>query len=355
MITPSGLCIEPRVLGEAGVASQQRADAATSMMSGPRTETVLVRTRPATYLHAGGSGRAGSPTVLFVHGWGLSHASYRPALARVARAGVRVLAPALPGFGGTAALPTSEHSLAGYARWVADFLDAVGVRGPVTVVGHSFGGGVGIRLAHDQRARVARLVLVNSIGGSAWGKPVAVARALRARPPWDWGLYLPAELRPIRQLTRVLLVVAADAAGNALRNPLTVARVARLAATADLRVELGELKRRQLPIVVVWGHQDRVLPAGALAALRLALGDPPLITLAGGHSWLLSDGHKFSEVISNVVEFTDISPRSRAHDRARPGQLGRRATTAPGLPAPTHQATATFGEAPAPHWARPVA
>ena len=53
-------------------------------------------------------------------------------------------------------------------RWLDDFLRAVGVEEKVVVVGHSFGGGVAMRFAHDYPERVRSLVLVNSIGGSAW-------------------------------------------------------------------------------------------------------------------------------------------------------------------------------------------
>ena len=117
---------------------------------------------------------------------------------------LQVWAPALPGFGGTEDLPDEEFSLAGYARWVVAFLDAVGVAGPVTLVGHSFGGGVAISTAHDAPDRVARLVCVNSIGGSAWTESRGVVRSMAQRPLWDWGLHLQTDLLPWRQVTRVL-------------------------------------------------------------------------------------------------------------------------------------------------------
>src|SRR5712692_8675345 len=82
--------------------------------------------RPAVY----GVGGHGLP-VVFLHGWGLGHRAYKRALRRLAAKGCQVYAPALPGFGGTAELPADQRTLAGYAAWVADFLDAVGVDEPV--------------------------------------------------------------------------------------------------------------------------------------------------------------------------------------------------------------------------------
>ena len=126
-------------------------------------------------------------------------------------------------------------------------------------------------------------------------------RSLAQRPLWDWGLHLQADLLPWRQVTRVLPVVLGDALPNLLRNPGALWRVGHLARTADLTAELEELKRRGLPVVVLWGKDDNVLPPACLASLRGALGDPHVITVKGNHSWLLSDPHVFGEIMTNVV------------------------------------------------------
>ena len=262
--------------------------------------TVQVRGREVRYLR-GEVGRGGGPTLLFMHGWALSHDSYRAALQEAWRSGLGVLAPALPGFGGTSELADGARSLAGYASWVSDFLEAVGQTEPVIVVGHSFGGGVAIRVAHDAPKRVAGLILVNSIGGSAWTDRNGVLRALVERPLWDWGLHLGADVFPLRQLHRVVPVVLRDALSNAARDPLAVWRVANLARSADLRPELEELKRRRLPVVILWGNQDRVLPQSSLAALRIALGEATVETIEGDHGWLIRDPGTFGEIITNVL------------------------------------------------------
>ena len=242
----------------------------------------------------------GAPLV-FLHGWGLNHRAYGRALAPLGRCGVRVYAPALPGFGGTRDLASGELTMAGYAAWVARFLDAIGVIGPVTLVGHSFGGGVAIQTAHDHPRRVAGLVVVNSIGGATWSETGGITRSLRDRPLWDWGLHLQADVLPWRQLTRILPVIAEEALPNLVGNPRAIWRVARLARTADLTAELEELKRRRLPVVILWGRGDTVLPPASLESLRSALSDPALITVPGKHSWLLADPGSFAEVMTNVV------------------------------------------------------
>ena len=53
--------------------------------------------------------------LLFLHGWGLSPRSYQDGVTRLTRAGVRVIAPALPGFGGSDGPPLRAIDLPAYA------------------------------------------------------------------------------------------------------------------------------------------------------------------------------------------------------------------------------------------------
>jgi pimeloyl-ACP methyl ester carboxylesterase len=252
--------------------------------------------RPATYGHAGRG-----PLVVFLHGWALSDRTYRHSLARLARQGYRVLAPALPGFGGTSPLPATQFSLAGYGDWVASFLRTMKVSTPVTLVGHSFGGGVAIKTAHDHPDRVGQLVLVNSIGGSAWARRGEESRALSERPIWDWGLHLTAHAFSARSLLHVVPVIAGDAVPNALRHPRLLWHVGRLARTADLTTELATLRDRRLPVVVLWGREDTVVPRACTQSLVDALHDPRVVTVPGDHSWLIGEPRRFVEVLTNVL------------------------------------------------------
>lgn len=257
-----------------------------------RWRSTRVDGRAARYGVAG----AGDP-VVFVHGWALSQRSYRAALHTLVRAGARVYAPALPGFGGTAPLPRPELSMAGYARWLRAFLDEVEVARPVTLIGHSFGGGVALKTAHDHPDVVSRLVLVNSVGGSAWKSD----KTMRDRPLWDWGLHLSTGALSFRGLTRVVPVVAADAVSNVVQHPHTLWEVGRLARDANLEAELAEVRRRRLPVFVLWGRNDRVIPLASVEALIGTAEGTQIHTVTGDHGWLISDPSLFAEVMTNVI------------------------------------------------------
>lgn len=260
--------------------------------------------------------------VVFLHGWGLGQHAYKRALKRLVQLDCRVHAPALPGFGGTPDLPGPHLTFEAYADWVERFMEAVGLDEPAFVIGHSFGGGVAIKLAHDHPDRVRTLVLVNSIGGSAWSSGERGDKSMAERPLWDWGLHFPRDLLDPARFTRVLPVVLEDALPNAIRNPRALWKVANLVRQANLTVELEELKRRKLPVVVLWGDQDTIIPRASFDALCAAIGSEGEV-VGGSHSWLLADPDAFGEVMTNVLsvarlareaETTEAKQKAKAKD-----------------------------------------
>ncbi len=289
----------------------------------------FVQDRPAGYSVAG----EGMPVVL-LHGWALAQHTYREVIETMAAQGCRVIAPAMPGFGGTPELPGDEFSLRGYARWVADLLDALEIEEPAVMVGHSFGGGVAVRFAHDHRQRVRSLVLVNSIGGSSW-RSGRTLRSITERPLWDWGLHFPGDVWPIRQASRVLPVVVEDLLPNLVRNPRAIVRVANLARRADLRTELEGLRDSGLSISIIWGTRDGIIPRESFEALCVASGVEGTV-VEGSHSWLLADPQQFGEVITNDVKIAQAArelelagPTTKRKGLRRVQSLSRRGRPAP--------------------------
>ena len=296
------------------------------MASTPAAHLTWKRTtvdkRTALYGVAG----EGTP-VVFLHGWGLGQHAYKRALKRLVGLGCKVWAPALPGFGGTEDLPDRLFSLQGYADWVAGFMEAVKIDEPVFLVGHSFGGGVGIQTAHDHPDRVRSLVLINSIGGSAWRSNGSIIRSMAERPLWDWGIHFPRDILPLGQIRNVLPVILEDAVPNLIRNPLAIWRVGQLARRADLTAELEELKGRGVPVTILWGEADEIIPRASFDALCAAIGSSGEV-VAGNHSWLLADPDAFGEVMTNVIGVADLARELEEKDepkrrrRARPRSLG---------------------------------
>ncbi len=290
----------------------------------------FVQGRPAAYSVAG----SGMP-VVFLHGWGLADHTYRSVIAAIASQGCRVIAPAMPGFGGTHDLPKQDFSIAGYGRWVADLLHALDVCEPAVAVGHSFGGGVAIRLARDHPKLIRSMVLVNSIGGSAWRRG-SIVRSIAERPLWDWGLHFPSDVWPIRQATRVLPVLVEDFIPNLIRNPRAVAKVSNLARRADLRSELEDLRAAGMPITILWASRDGIIPRESFEALCVAAGVQGTV-VDGSHSWLLADPDQFGEVITNDVR---VAKLARELELRAPAKKRRGIRRVASLLSPTSASTA---------------
>lgn len=200
-------------------------------------------------------GGQGSPLV-FLHGaGGLSPRD--PFLARLAER-FEVIAPVHPGFGAIADLDDLEdvHDLALYHD---DLLGALGLE-RANVVGHSFGGMVAAELAAHVPARVANLVLIAAVG--LWRDEAPVADLLSTEPE-----QLPALLfaDPSGPAVGEHLAALADPAQSPVDQAVEASRGITAATKYLWPIPDHGLARRLYRIrsrtLVIWGSQDRLVPA----------------------------------------------------------------------------------------------
>ena len=123
-------------------------------------------THEVQYLTVHGHRRAfvkvgSGPALLLLHGLGCDHTTWEPVIDALARR-YTVIAPDLLGHG-LSDKPRADYSVGGYANGMRDLLTVLGID-KVTVVGHSFGGGVAMQFAYQFPERTERLVLVASGG-----------------------------------------------------------------------------------------------------------------------------------------------------------------------------------------------
>lgn len=294
-----GAATAPEPTGEV-ITSLPRAVRARWHVDHMVTTETTVHGRPASYAVGG----RGLP-VLFLHGWGLDHRAYRRSLLRLTSRGCRVIAPSLPGFGGTAALPSGERTIGGFAAWVAALVDEIGVDGPMVVLGHSFGGGVATKLVHDHPHLARYLVILNSVGD-----PRSFAGGIldRFRDPLSLFSLDPVQFVLPTADGATLRLIPRVFVENVLRDPLAVADAGRLAMTADLGAEMASLADRGLPTLVLWSDNDGVIPMSAFETFCSTFGGEGQV-VAGGHSWLLASPDVFGQVLDNVVHV------QASHDR----------------------------------------
>jgi haloalkane dehalogenase len=109
------------------------------------------------------AGPADGEPVLLLHGEPTWSFLYRKVITVLADAGLRAIAPDLIGFGRSdKPAEMADHSYARHVEWVRSFaFDALDLDG-VTIVGHDWGGLIGLRLAAEHADRVARIVATNT-------------------------------------------------------------------------------------------------------------------------------------------------------------------------------------------------
>ncbi len=275
--------------------------------SGVEWDAVLVNGHRVSHAVAGSG-----PAALFLHGWGLRPNAYRHAVEAMGRAGCRVYAPALPGFGGTPELEPECRTFAGYAAWIGEFLDAVGHPDVALVAGHSFGGGVATAFAYYQPERVSALLLANAIGSPTWALFPDEVRTMVQRPVWDWGRHFSTDLLQSPRLFRLLPALLEDFIPNLLHNPLGMFRTGEFIRRADLVREVQVIAEHGIPVTVVWSDRDRLVPRSAFDELRRAAGVDGVV-VEGAHAWLIGDPTRFGELaISALVDSGALTARSAA-------------------------------------------
>jgi len=236
---------------------------------GVRTDQVrLADGRPIRYRRMGPGG--GTPIVM-VHGFAgelLTWAAVQVPLS----ARHPVYALDLPGHGGSSK-DLGAGGVPGLAEALLAFLDAVGI-GRAHLVGHSMGGAVALQAALSRPGRAASLTLVASGGLGEEADTGFVDRLLAARDPDT----LAAALRPLYADPRLVTPALGELVLAALSGPgirETLRRLADQCFTPGrqrlvLRDRLAELT---IPVQVLWGTDDAILPVGQ------ARGLPPAVAV----------------------------------------------------------------------------
>jgi pimeloyl-ACP methyl ester carboxylesterase len=112
-------------------------------------------------------GNKNEPTIIMLHGWGRSVESLR-GLGELLATTYRVILVDLPGFG-ESPLPFEASNEGGgwstldYAHAIDNYIDQLGIKS-CTLLGHSFGGRISIRLASRNPQKFTSVILVGSHG-----------------------------------------------------------------------------------------------------------------------------------------------------------------------------------------------
>jgi len=206
--------------------------------------------------------------ILFLHSEA-GFASAKPAIRALARHG-KVFAPAHPGFG-RSDLPASFDHIDDLAYFYLDLLDERDLR-EVVLIGCGFGGWIAAEIAVKSCAHLSHLVLIDAVGIKTEDR-IADIFALTAAELREASYHEPEKAPPaLGQLSDAELTIA-------FRDRETLARFGWSPYMHDPKV-LGRLHRIQVPSLVLWGTQDRIVSpdygrayAAAIPNARFAVVD----------------------------------------------------------------------------------
>ena len=283
----------------------------------PRTRTLRVQTR-VVHGHRRAFVMMGrGPALLLLHGLGCDHTTWTPVIERLSRQ-FTVIAPDLLGHGASDK-PRADYTLGGYANGMRDLLALLGID-RVTVVGHSFGGGIAMQFAYQFPQYTERLMLVAPGGLGRGVNPLLRSLTL----PGSGSVLAVASSPPVLAAARFLgkRAHAAHLPGSAdVLGALSVlagkhdaaardAFLHVLRAVVDWRGQVVTMTDRaylalNMPTCVMWGEKDTVLPIAQIEVARRSIPDVRIEVVEGaGHFPHEEFPDRFVAVLTDFVRST---------------------------------------------------
>jgi len=229
------------------------------------------------------------PTIILVHGAFADASSWNGVIARLERDGFAVIAAANPLRG----VASDAVTVSGLVR---------SIHGPVVLVGHSYGGPV-ITAAANGNTNVKALVYVAgfvpdtgetalTLAAKFSGSTLGDSLTTIALPDGDEDLYI----RPERFRAQFAAdVPAAQAAAMAAtQRPVTLSALGEPAA--------GAPSWKRLPSYVIYGTEDRNIPAAAMAFMASRAQARKTVALDGAsHALMVSHPDKVASLIEDAA------------------------------------------------------
>lgn len=232
--------------------------------------------------------------LLLVHAFPLDARMWDPQLAAFDTVGVPVVAPHLPGFGGTGSAG-DVMTMASAAQRCLEELDRANVERSV-VCGLSMGGYVALELWRHAPQRFAGLILANTKSGADSEEAAAGRRRLAERLREEGNAFLAENPPP-------LLSEGAPAELRALVRTLIVDQPADAIAAAALGMaerpdSIPDLPGINIPALVVTSSGDALIPPEVTSPMAEQIPDAELVIIQGaGHLSNLEAPGEFNDLL----------------------------------------------------------
>jgi pimeloyl-ACP methyl ester carboxylesterase len=231
------------------------------------------------------------PAVLLLHGWPTSSLLWREVMPPIASAN-RVLALDLPGFGASDKPLGVTYDFALFEQAIDAFLAATGVD-ELGIAAHDLGGPVALHWTLANRARVARVALLNTLVYPEFSQAVMQFIHACSTPGIRENLTSPEGLELAMKLGLADESALTDEALAGVCEPFASDDARRALADAGIGLEVEGFERiaaglpsLDAPVRIVYGEEDRILPdvAETMARVKRDVPHAEVTALAGcGH------------------------------------------------------------------------
>ncbi len=219
------------------------------------------------------SGHGAAVTHVLLHGIGSASGSWVRQLDAAHGKALRVLAWDAPGYGGSSALAADWPQAGDYAERLWAWLDALGAKAPITLVGHSLGALMAARAALQAPQRVQRLVLLAPAAGYGDAEPALREQKLHDRLATlqRLGPQGMAQARAAAMLSPAAPGELVDAVRESMAQviPAGYTQAARLLAQGTLARDLAQWRGA---VAVASGAADGITPPASCQAIAKAAG-----------------------------------------------------------------------------------
>jgi haloalkane dehalogenase len=225
------------------------------------------------------------PPVLLLHGWPTSSFLWRDVMPAIGERN-RVVAIDLPGFGASDKPLGTRYDFALFATAIDGLLDALAID-RVALAVHDLGGPVGVHWALRNRDRLTRLALLNTLLYPEFSQAVQAFVTACATPGLRERLTSPDGLEEVLRLGLADPSSLTDATLSGVLEPFGSSDARRALADAGIGLQLdgfaeiaGDLPSLDVPVRVIYGAQDRILPDVAQTMARVATDLPQAVVTA---------------------------------------------------------------------------
>ena len=242
----------------------------------------------------------GKPVVL-MHGWGCNHTTLT-SIEQFLTPSFKVYNVDFPGFGKSTE-PEDVWGMEEYTTLMERFFKSENIERPI-LLGHSFGGRVGIMLA--SRNEISKLILVDAAGIKprrtlSYYFKVYSYKAVRHTLPLIFGKEKAERL--LNQYRK--RVGSSDYSQASAKMRQIMSRVV----NEDLRYAMPSIK---CPTLLIWGTEDTATPISDARKMEKLIPDAGLVEFPGvGHYSFLENPYQFRAVINSFLE-NDKSQKSHA-------------------------------------------